>query len=390
MKNRTLVRFTYLWDGSEGKAMEQIIRSFNSSQNEILVQGLSNPRLNQLAALKEPIGSFDITDGSSIIAPLAGEGLMEPLDEYMARDSYDTADFLPSAMEVSRYGGQTYALPLAVYTMQLIYNKKLFRDAGISDPPRTTSEWAADIAKLTKVENGELVQLGLANLDLKTMAIEFGGRWFDEKQTPTPNDPGNVAAAQFYVDNIVSKYGAANIQKFTTALNSYSSQNPFYQGKVAMMFDGAWQSAFIKQYAPKLEWGVTALPYPDDKPELVGATQLNGSVIFIPHNSQQKDAAWTFMKYLLENKSMLSFTHATANLPARTSLIGDHTYDDLGEFHVWLSSLRSPNTKPFSSTLVSQQYLTDISTAVKTIVLAEKTPQESLSELAEKVARYGR
>src|SRR5438093_12714180 len=93
------------------------------------------------------------------------------------------------------------------------------------------------------------------------------------------------------------------------------------------------------------------------------------------------------MKYLLDKKSMLSFTHATSNLPARASLINDPAYDDLPQFRVWLNSLKSSNVKSFESTLISQQYLTDISSTVKTIVRGERTPQEALSTLAENTAR---
>jgi multiple sugar transport system substrate-binding protein len=388
---KTTVRFTYLWTGPEGKAMEKIIADFNASQSKIEVKGVSNPdQQSQLAAMASASSSFDVSDSfGSNVGAWAAKGVLEPLDSYLAKDSFDTGDFVKAAMDQSRRAGKTYALPVAVHDFQLLYNKKLFTEAGIAGPPQTTGEWAADIAKLTKVEGGEIHQIGYANPDLTTMAWAFGGSWFDGQHRPTPDSPGNVAAAQFYVDNVVKKYGAAAVQKFTSGFGEYASpQNPFYQGKVATIIDGEWQSAFVKQYASGLEWGVAPLPYPDGHPELRDTTQVSASVLFIPRNAQHKAEAWTFMKYLLDSKAMLSFTHTLANLPARNSLLADATYQDLPQFDTWLRALKSPNTHSFDSTAVSQQYTTDLTAASDEMTLGKKTPQQALADLAAKAAKY--
>jgi multiple sugar transport system substrate-binding protein len=388
---KTTVRFTYLWTGWEGKAMEKIIADFNASQSKIVVKGVSNPdQQSQLAAMAGSSSGFDISDNfGNNVGGWAAKGVLEPLDSYMAKDSYNTGDFVKAAMDQNRRDGKTYALPLAVHDSELLYNKKLFAEAGIAGPPQTTSEWAADIAKLTKVEGGEIRQIGYANPDLLSMGWAFGGGWFDDKHRPTPDQPGNVAAAQFYVDNVVKKYGASAVQKFTSGFGDYASpQNPFYQGKVATTIDGEWQSANIKKYAPNLEWGVAPLPYPDGHPELRDTTLVSSSNLFIPRNAQHKAEAWTFMKYLLDNKAMLTFTHTLANLPARTTLLSDPTYQDLPQFNTWLGGLKSPNTHSFDSTAASQQYVTDFTTTSDEITLGKKTPQQAFTDLAAKASKY--
>ncbi len=389
---RTTVNFTYLWTGPEGKAMAAIIKDFNASQNKITVKGVSNPdQQSQLAAMASTSSSFDISDTfGNIVGAWASKGVLEPLNDDMSKDSYKTSDFAKAAMDQTVQGGKTYALPIAVHTVQLLYNKTLFKQAGIAGPPATTSEWAADIAKLTKTQGGKISQLGFANPDFTTMGWEFGGQWFDAKHQPTPDTPGNVQAANFYVDNVVKKYGAKAVQKFTSGFGEYASpENPFYQGKLAMTTDGEWQSAFTKQYAPKLDWGVAPLPYPDGHPELKDTTQVSSSVLFIPRSSQHKAEAWTFMKYLLAKKSMLSFTHTLANLPARTSLLGDQIYSDLPQFGTWQEALKSKNTHSFDSTSSSQQYTTDLTTASDQITLGKKSAQQALSAVAKQAKKYG-
>ncbi|HEY6738630.1 MAG TPA: ABC transporter substrate-binding protein, partial [Actinopolymorphaceae bacterium] len=332
---KTEITFSYLWTGQEDKAMQKIIADFNASQDEIVVKGVSNPdQQAQLASMSGAKGTFDISDSfGSTTGAFAAKGVIEPLDGFIEADGYDTDDFLEPAMKQSRYDGRTYAMPIAVHSLMLLYNKDLLDEAGVTEPPRTTSEWASAIAKTTKVEGKKIQQLGWANPDLTTLGYTFGGGWFDDKGRPTPDHPGNIEAAQFYVENVARKYGAPEVQKFTSGFGEYASpQNPFFQGKVAMVTDGEWMSAFIKEYAPDLNWGVAPIPYPDEKPELEKTTQLSSSTLFIPRNSRHKEEAWTFMKYLLDKKAMLRFTHTLANIPSRKSLLDDPTYEDLPNF----------------------------------------------------------
>src|SRR5207247_5095999 len=223
---------------------------------------------------------------------------LEPLDDYMKADNFDTADFVPTALQSNQDQVKTYALPIAVHTLLLMYNKKMFSDAGIAAPPTTMSELQADIAKLTKADSsGNITQLGMRSPDYITLAYAFGGKWYDDSGKPTPDDSGNLAALHFWVDNVVKKYGADKIKKFESGYGEYASaQNPFYTGKVAMTLDGEWQPVFIKEYAPTLDWAVVAIPYPDGQQTLAAATQLTSTRFSIPKNAPHTRAPGTFVK----------------------------------------------------------------------------------------------
>jgi multiple sugar transport system substrate-binding protein len=391
----TEVVFSYLWAGAEAQALEQVIADFNASQTKIRVKGVSNPDFQkQLAAMSSGKGSFDISDhfGNGVGA-WASKGILAPLDEYIAKDGFDTADFVPSAMEQMRYEGKTYSMPIALHTQMLLYNKKLLSEAGIAAPPQTTEEWAQAIARLTKRDGDKLTQLGYANAEigtsLTTLGYAFGGEWFDSGGKATPNNPGTVAAAKFYVDNVPGKYGVDAVRTFTSGFGEYASpQNPFYVGKVATVIDGEWQAAFIKKNAPQLEWGVAPIPYPASRPDVKGTTQVTTSTLFIPANAQHRAEAWEFMKYLLGKEAMAKFSHALANLPARTSLLGDPIYADLPQFDAWLQALKSPNAKALASTPWAAQYSADLNSAFDDIAQMRKTPEQALAAVAEKTGSY--
>jgi len=386
------INFPYLWGGPEAQALEKVISDFNSSQNAIVVKGVSSPDFQKQLAEMSGSNGFDVSDNfGSTVGSWAAKGILEPLDSYMKADGYNTTDFVPTALQSNQYQGKTYAMPIAVHTLLLMYNKKLFSDAGIAGPPTTVGDLQTDIAKLTKVDSsGNLTQLGMRSPDYTTLAYAFGGGWYDSQGNPTPNDAGNLAALHFWVDNVVKKYGADRIKKFESGYGEYASaQNPFYTGKVAMTLDGEWQPVFIKQYAPNLDWGVASIPYPDGKSNLAGATQLTSSMFFVPKNAPHKQQAWTFLKYLVGPAAMTQFTRALGNLPARTSILGSPLYNDLPQFSVWLDSLKSPNLKIFASLPTTAQYQKDLGDEFQLIANLQDTPEAGMAKVKAKAASYG-
>ncbi|MEU0567433.1 ABC transporter substrate-binding protein [Nonomuraea sp. NPDC005983] len=389
------IRFSYLWTGKEAEAMEKVIADFNKSQNKITVTGVSNPdQQAQLAAMTSTKGTYDISDSfGSNTGAWASKGVLEPLDEYVQADKYDLSDFVAQAMEQVKYDGKLYATPIAMHSFMLLYNKDLLEEAGIKEPPKTANELADATAKLTTKDSGGLTRLGFGSptgqgTDYITLAMAWGGNWYSGGK-PAPNTPQNVAAVDFYVNNVIKKYGAAEVQKFTSGFGEYQSpQNPFYQGKLAMMIDGEWQSALIQSAAPKLNWGAAPIPYPDDHPELAGGSQATASMLYIPRNSQHKKEAWEFMKYLLSPPAMGAFTEALTNLPARTSLLEDPRYDKLPNFTMWLDQLKSKNLKALPSLPSYTQYNADLTSAFDAVNRLEKSPADALAEVAGKVQGY--
>lgn len=384
------IHFWYLWAGQEAKDLQQVVSAFNSSQKKVIVKGLSVPdQQKQVAAMSAGSGAFDVTDTfNTDVAAYASKGVLASLDPYIKQSNYDLKDYVPAALATCQYQGKTYALPNGVFTVLLLYNKTLFSQAGIAGPPKTTQELLADMQKLTVVKNGQITQLGLYPYNYITMGYVFGGSWTNSQGQPTPTNPGIVAAYNFYIDNVVKKYGANQIQKFESGFGQYASpQNPFYVGKVAMTIDGSWQADFTKLYAPKLKWGAVALPYPDGKPELADTNYVTTSDFFIPTDSKHKQAAWEFLKFLESPDSMFQFTHAITNLPARESLIHSTKYEDIG-VQPWIESLKSKNLNIMPSVPWIAQYLNDIGTENSNISLLKETPLQGLQKIATEAKQY--
>jgi multiple sugar transport system substrate-binding protein len=391
---KTVVTFSYLWTGPEAEALEKVIDEFNASQDQIEVKGVSNPDTQkQLASMSSAQGSFDISDGfGNQVGSWASKGVLEPLDQYIEDEKIDTSDFVPAAMDQMKYEDKTYALPIAVHSFQLLYNKKLLAEAHVQ-PPRTMDELAAAIRKLTTVDaDGNITRLGLGNPDLAssitTLGYAFGGEWNDPATgKPTPDEPGNVAALDFYAENVVQAYGADNVARFVGGFGPYmTAEDPFQTGKVAMVIDGEWRCASIASTAPDFKWGVTEIPVAD--PSLAGTTQLTTSTLFIPTNSQHKAEAAKFLAFMEGEDGMLPFTHALGNLPSRTSMLDDPIYDDLQNFQPFLDSLKSDKVHALSSAPGGSEYATDLGSAIDAVNRDKESAEQALSDVASKSASY--
>jgi multiple sugar transport system substrate-binding protein len=390
----TTITFSYLWGGPEGKAMEKIIAAYNASQKSVIVKGVSSPDTQkQLTSMSSSTGSFDISDNfGQTVGAWASKGIIAPLDEYIAAEKIDTGDFAASAMDQVKYEGKTYALPIAVHTFQLLYNKTLLDAAGIA-PPTTMDELSTAAAALTTTDaDGKISVLGLGAPNdaatLTTLGFAFGGAW-DGKTGPTPDAAANVKALSWYQDNVVNAVGPGKLADFVAGQGQYlSAQDPFYSGTIAMAIDGEWRSASANAVAPGLDWGVTAIPAVSTS--LTNSTQVTSSTLFIPTNSRHKEAAGAFLAYLVGPKAMTEFTLALGNLPSRTSLLDSSAYAKLPNFGVWATALTSPNARSLASKPYSAEYAADLDAAFDQVVRSSATPKQALKQVTSRVPSYAK
>ncbi len=383
---KTEITFSYLWGGKEGATLEEIIKDYNASQDKVVVKGISSPdTTKQLASMSSSQGSFDISDNfGQNTAAWAAKGILAPLD------GVDQSQFVPVTLPQLTYDDKLYAVPIAVHSMELMYNKDLLAEAGVT-PPKTMDELAVAIEKLTKVDSaGNITQLGLGVTApdglYTTLGYAFGGSW-DDGAKPTPDEKANVAAMDWYQQNVVKKFGADKLAKFQGGIGQYmSAEDPFYTGKFAMTLDGEWQSAAIAKTAPNLNWGV--VPVPAASPELANSTYVTISTLFIPSNSKHKEEAQDFLNYLVSKPVMEKFSLALGNLPSRTDLLDSDAYSSLPNIDVWMDGLGSDNAKSQGALVSQAEYSADLATAFDEIGRGVKTGDQALAKVADKAKNY--
>ena len=104
-------------------------------------------------------------------------------------------------------------------------------------------------------------------------------------------------------------------QGFTTGL-----EDPFITGKMAMEVNGAWQQPYYAQYAPHLNYGVSAMPLP---PNGVECSTSGGFSWCIPVKAAQPDAAWSWVEFASEPANQLALVKGWGTNPTLVSLLED-------------------------------------------------------------------
>lgn len=393
-KEKEEVVLWYLWTGVEGENLEKIVDEFNNNQDKYEVKGLSVPDVQKVTVAISSGEGPDITDDfSNNVASYAEKGIMEPLDKYIKDSGYDTSDFVPAALETCQYNDETYALPIGMNLMMLFYNKQLFKEAGIEEPPKTDEELLDCAIKLTKVNDDKSIDvLGFPDFPfvyyVNPMSFALGGQFASEDgKTLTPNNEGTIRALDILVE-YREKFGLDNVIKFQSSGKYLDPTDPFISGKQAMRIDGPWLGHNIKNVIKAdVDYGVVPLPYPEGKPELEKSAEVSSSMFYIPVTAKNKDGAWEFLSYICGGEGMKQFNLLNAGLPARLSLLEDSDFEALEDFEAFADLAKSPNLKTFPSLPQQAEYQQIIGDQAELAASLEKSPKEAMDEAAEKAKK---
>ena len=143
---KTEIEFWYGLGGILGETMEEIIQSFNDSQDEIEVIGVQQSEYDETKKMiQAAVASGDVPAtalmGPADLRQFASRGIIEPLDEYIKADKdFCPEDFVESFMTYCRLDNKIYALPVYGTTQVMYYRKDLFEKAGIN-PDEAFLSW---------------------------------------------------------------------------------------------------------------------------------------------------------------------------------------------------------------------------------------------------------
>jgi multiple sugar transport system substrate-binding protein len=268
---------------------------------------------------------------SAEVGVYCGTGAWVDLAPYLKKDKIDLTQFPKPSLYYTQYKGKRCALPLLADSYGLYYNKTLLKKAGLTRPPKTMSELTAYAKKLTKRGNGGSIKVAgfdpfwgfYSNFnDMSNFAPSFGAKYLNDKGKAVLSQRFAWSKLLRWQKKLVDWYGYDKLVRFQAGLgDEFSASNAFEVGKVAMILDGEWRVAFIKDEHPSLNYGTAPMPVDDDHPELYGGGSVNGTIIGIPKGGKHDDEAWALVKYLTTNDHALArFSNAIRNVPStRTS-----------------------------------------------------------------------
>ncbi|ECI7719490.1 sugar ABC transporter substrate-binding protein, partial [Salmonella enterica subsp. enterica] len=247
--------------------------------------------------------------GTRWLIDFVKEDAVEPLDANITPEFKDR--FIETFLSPSIMDGKTYGLPIAASARAMYYNKDILEKAGVSAPPKT---WAELKDVCAKVKASGAACFGLQGKEIETDVYFYYAMWsqgteiLNKDGTSGLGTPGALEAAKLYkslIDEGLTEEGV-------TANNREDVQNLFKQGKVAMMITAPFLSNQIKEEAPNLKYGVTAIPAgPSGARGTYGVTD---SIVMFK-NSKNKEEAWKFLDFLFTTEQRAKFTQNEGFLP---------------------------------------------------------------------------
>ena len=292
---------------------------------------------------------------------------------------------------IQTFGGHVYAMPWRTNPVMLFYNKDLFAEAGLDPdkPPATWSELLEAAEALTRPDEGRWAFVAYPGIHkwyrpyflwhpLYYSATGGAGMIADDGSKAIVNSAGGLQTLEF-LQTIYSDYATMDITSYKDA---------FYQGQGAMLMSGTFMVPRIKDAAPDMDFGMVAVPIPDDGPVDHAITHSDERDIVIFSLSQQQDAAWEFVKFisgpdqavnLMETTGMYLVLKDLTDYPDVAAYLSQDPFLMAGaeEMNYIRLPVAHPNHQEICATLANE--------LSACLVVGQKTPQQALADAEAKI-----
>jgi multiple sugar transport system substrate-binding protein len=324
-KTVTITYWQYFYQ-TKVELMDELIADFEAKNPGIKVEQVHFPyeNYNQKVASSVPVGT-----GPDVINLFYGwlplyvkAGYLQPLPSEEFSADYFKRNFFSFVEESVKFDNQYYSVPTAVRTLALIWNKKLFKEAGLDPerPPQTLDELLDYAKKLSKYDSqGNLVQSGLGLFPAgqghswirESLIRQFGGVPYSaDGRKVTYNTSQGAAALKWYTDRIIrDKVGAPN---FAT-----DDATAFRTQIMAMNIDGSFRIATLKS-AEGLDWAAGELPTHNGIRSNYASFWTNSIVAGV--KGDKLTASIQFLKYLASPDVQAKWLEKVGELPANPQL----------------------------------------------------------------------
>lgn len=317
------------FSGPDGKTMEKIVEGFNSSHKDIQVKmqiipwGTFYDKVTLGLAFGGAPDLFILH--ANRIPEYASNNALADLDPEVKAGDFPVDDFMPKQWKAGQYDGKQIAIPLDCHPLTLYYNKKLFREAGIAEPPKTWDEFLADAKKLTvekkDVKGNPYTQWGFSFTFLGNNVPAFLDQYNTAFLTPdlkrgAMDTPETKAA----VDRMVSIWKTYKVAPRPEGQDAWVG---FLTGRVAMAMEGIYMKAGLDT---QKDLDYAAAPIPQFGP--IKAVWGGSHTMCMPANEppRRRKATIEFMRYLSDHS--LAWAEG-GQVPIRKSILDSEAFKNL-------------------------------------------------------------
>jgi sn-glycerol 3-phosphate transport system substrate-binding protein len=335
------------WHGMNDVLEDSLIAltdAYNASQDRVRVA------LQNQTGYNQTIDQFIQSSPSSrpvlvqfpeyTLQSFAQSGTLVPIEACIESSGYDSAEFIPRALEAYTWQGIQWAMPFNVSNPVLYYIKPKFAAAGL-DPEQSpiTLEALRDTSQ-------QIVDSGAATFGwVLDSGADSGGGWFLEQWFGRAGEPfadnGNgrdAPATEVFIDSPVGVELLTFVQDMindglAVSVGDNASGTDVFLKLIDPAEDGAMTigtsaalggviAAIGGGLAPGLttaDVGIGPMPGPSDTP----AVQVGGASLWITADKDpvETSAAWDYVTFLVSAQSQSEWAATTGYVPIRTDAL---------------------------------------------------------------------
>ncbi len=380
------------WTGQEAKTYTHLVSEYEAQHPGQKVQSLYVNNDDTLQKVLTAVKGGSPPDVAYLYGSWAPNVAQIPqvvdLTKVVKQAGVNWNDFFTGERDVATVNGKVIGIPALVDNLAVVYNKKLFAQAGLPVPGAnwTWQEFVSDAQKLTDTS---AKQYGTAYVTPGTedtvwhwesLLWEAGGSLLtpDNKQAAFNSAAGLESLNTLRTMSVTDKsmYLDPTDQAYTNLFNS---------GKIGMLVTGPWDlSAF-----PNVDYGVQVMPsYPGSS---AGDQTISGPDNWVVFNngSSQVSAAEQFLLWLTAPAQVKTWSLQTGDLPTRTSVADSSGFDQqmnkmlpgVSTFIGNLSNVKQARPQITQYPAIS----TILGNMVVSVLLGKATPQAALASAASQV-----
>ena len=353
------------WSTGYMKRMEQLISEFNETNNdntEIVLLKIARERYSEVVNLMMASGEGPdvFAVNNELMYSFIYKNWLVDLSKYID-DGY-LGKFPSWAVNFARdpaYGGSFYTIPSTEITFRLIYNKDLFRRAGLNPevPPSTLDELRLYARKITESGKGDR-KYGFA------LPIEEEWAGFVQSME-MPNSISGIYYYNFkegrydltvyktWFETILEMKKEGSLFPGASSMKNDSARAQFAEGNIGMMYASSWDpSMLFYTYPAKCDWEVALPPVLDNNGTGKGAVPIcAGTCYAINAMTDDVDKAFSVWSYLNSEEYTGELFKSGEEIPVFTDIISNPAYKpELKNFNKFIPTDKDspyPNTPRF-------------------------------------------
>lgn len=321
-----------VWHGyvdAQGKNFTNLINQYNKDHPDVKVTELvSNSDLVLQKILTAVRGGSppDIAYMFGSWSPNISQiSKVVDMSDVVTQSDWNWDDFYQAEREAATVGDKVVGVPALVDNLAIVYNRKMFADAGVAPPSPdwTWDDFRAAAAKLTDPAKQQYGWIIPADGSEDTvwhwipMLWEAGGDILNSDNTKAAfNSEAGVKALTTLQQMAVTD---KSVYLDTTNANGSNLMN---SGKVAMTITGPWELTSM----PDIDYGVQVMP------TFAGSDGGHQTIagpdnwVLFDNGDKRKQAAIDFTRWVTAAEQVKTTSLATGDLPTRVSVGDDEAF----------------------------------------------------------------